>query len=157
MKQLFLTVLFLLTTCLVSGQNEQYSREFYKSGELKQEGYTENEMKTAYWKFYYSNGQMMKEGHYRNDLPVKYWFFYRMDGTKIMEGHFDRGMKSKWWIFYNAEGKVLMKCEYLNNRQHGYCLYFREDEIVRAEQYVEGKKKAEWTDLESFKKDHRAW
>ncbi|WP_040560083.1 hypothetical protein U8527_20470 [Kordia algicida OT-1] len=155
MKNLFLIICFSVTFS-VSGQKE-YEKTYYDNGQMKEEGWVKNDVKTKYWKFYYPNGALKKEGRFKNGKPTKYWYFYRENKTKKSEGHYVNGVKSKWWLFYDEQGKVNHKCQLKNNQKNGYCLRYINEKLVSAEKYKHGKKIGEWTDLASFKRENSVW
>lgn len=153
LKQLF----FLCLCCLsVSGfcQKKQYSKIYYNNGNLKEEGWIEQEQKTGYWKFYYKNGTLKKAGHFKDNLETKYWYFYRRDASKEKEGHYEKGKQNKWWLFYDNMGHINHKCQLKDNQKNGYCLMYKMKKLIRAEKYRQGKKINEWTDFKSFRREN---
>ena len=69
----------------------------------------------------------------------------------------DLGIQSKkndWWIYYTSKGEIAYKCQFENDIKNGYCLYYENDEIVKASKYSEGKKQKEWTDYSLFTKEN---
>lgn len=133
---------------------KSYQKTYFDNGNLKSEGWIQNNEKTKYWKFYYENGTLKKEGRYYKDKETKYWYFYRADGTKVREGHFINGVKSKWWLFYDDMEIVDHKCQLKNNQKNGYCLMYKNKKLISARKYKNGKQLKEWTDLKSFKKEN---
>ncbi len=156
-KMKHLLIIFCLSvTFSVSGQKE-YQKNYYDTGQLKEEGWLKKGIKTKYWKFYHPNGAVQKEGSFKDGKPTKYWYFYRENKTKEKEGHYIAGKKSNWWLFYDENEKVNHKCQLKNNQKNGYCLRYEDEKLIRAEKYEEGKKVGEWTDLKSFKKENSVW
>ena len=133
---------------------KKYHKEYYNNGQIKEEGWLLNTHKTAYWKFYYQNGNIKKEGHFKNNLATKYWYFYRRNSSKEKEGHFKKGTQYNWWLFYDNKGYVNHKCQLQNNQKNGYCLIYRENKLVKASKFKQGKKIKEWTDFSSFKNEN---
>ncbi|WP_235869082.1 toxin-antitoxin system YwqK family antitoxin [Polaribacter aquimarinus] len=133
---------------------KKYYKEFYKNGQIKEEGWLLNENKTEYWKFYYQNGNIKKEGHFKNNLEIKYWYFYRRNSGIEKEGHFKEGRKSNWWLFYDNKGVVNHKCQLKNNKKNGYCLIYNNSKLIKASKFKHGKKIKEWTDFSSFKDEN---
>ena len=88
--------LFILLTLhfLVGFSQKTYQKNYYKNGNLKEEGWIKDGFKQAYWIFYHSNGSIKEKGHYKNGLRNKYWYFYRQDATKEKEGHYANGAKN---------------------------------------------------------------
>ena len=153
MKQLLIIICFCVT-CSVSGQKD-YIKNYYDSGQIKEEGWVNGNVKIKYWKFYYPNGSIQKVGTFMDGKPTKYWYFYRENKTKESEGHYENGKKSNWWLFYDENESVNRKCQLKNNQKNGYCLLYNGKKLIRAEKYKNGEKIGEWTDLKSFKKENK--
>ena len=131
-----------------------YQKEYYDSGQIKEEGWVLDNKKVDYWKFYFENGNLKQEGSYKKGQKVKYWYFYTKNAVITKEGHFNKGIKEDWWLFYDKNGIVNNKCQLKNNQKNGYCLIYKEEKIVKASKFIEGKKIKEWTSLSSFKKEN---
>ena len=108
----------------------------------------------TYTKTYYNNGNLKEEGWTQNNQKTDYWFFYNENGTKKEEGHFDENQKVKWWIFYNTKGEVIKKSAFENNKLNGYTIIYDKSKIIRAEKYSMNKKTDQWESVEAFKKDN---
>ncbi|RKE98418.1 toxin-antitoxin system YwqK family antitoxin [Ichthyenterobacterium magnum] len=146
--------LFILFSCLSAFGQKTYQKTYFDNGNLKSEGWVENNQKTKYWKFYYKNGTLKKEGRFNKGKETKYWYFYRADGTKEKEGHFNNGVKNKWWLFYDDMEMIIHKCQLKNNQKNGYCLMYENKKIISARKYKAGKQIKEWTDFKSFRKEN---
>jgi len=149
---------FIFITMLVLSANsfaqKTYQKEYYDSGQLKEEGWLLDDKKVDYWKFYFDNGNLKQEGSYKKGQKIKYWYFYTENAIIDKEGHFKKGIKEDWWLFYDEEGIVNHKCQLKNNQKNGYCLVYKEEKIIKASKFKEGKKIKEWTSLSSFKKEN---
>ncbi|WP_228454922.1 toxin-antitoxin system YwqK family antitoxin [Polaribacter haliotis] len=133
---------------------KKYYKEYYKNGQLKQEGWLLNDIKVDYWKYYYKNGSLQKEGSFKNNFEIKYWYFYRQNSSIKQEGHFKEGKKNNWWLFYDKEGNVDHKCQLKNNKKNGYCLMYNKKKLIKASKFKNGNKLKEWTDFSSFKDEN---
>lgn len=151
--QTFLCMLFFLITLKIIAQKE-YHKEYYNNGQLKEEGWLNNNLKVDYWKFYYKNGSLQKEGHFENDKQNEYWIFYSENTVKIKEGHFIDGSMTEWWTYYNELGLVDNKCQLIEDKKNGFCLIYKNEQLIKAEKYVQGEKVEEWDTISSFKKDN---
>ena len=107
-----------------------------------------------YVKNYYSNGQMKEEGWMEQNKKINYWFYYYENGNKKQEGHYKQNNKSNWWIFYDKKEKVIKKMEYKNDKPHGFSLIYENGDVVKAEKFLNGKLLKEWTSFSDFKKDN---
>ncbi|MEO1010411.1 MAG: hypothetical protein AAFX53_03845 [Bacteroidota bacterium] len=132
-----------------------YSKDFYKSGVLKSEGWMENGQKQGYWKFYHSNGKISAEGHYKNGQREKYWYFYSDQRVRTKEGHYKSGKKNNWWLFYDKKGRIHHKCQLANGKKNGYCLKYTDAELTSAEKYKNGQKVKEWFSFSSFRRENK--
>lgn len=113
-----------------------------------------NGKKTAYWKFYYKNGKIKKEGHFKENLETDYWYFYTKNSLKEKQGHYKKGIKDSWWLFYDNSGNINHKCQFKNNKKNGYCLIYKDNSLIKASKFKEGKQVQEWTDFASFTKEN---
>lgn len=143
-------ILFLSLLSLTPSGEKYYSKAFYTNGSIAHEGWIHNSKKVDYWIVYYKNGQVKEKGHYNLGVREKYWHFYSSDGAPESEGHFFNGKKNDWWSYCNSKGEIIHKCQLQNNIKDGYCLHFKDNEIVKASKYSEGKKQQEWTDYSLF-------
>lgn len=131
---------------------KEYVKEFYDSGVLKAEGWTQNKIKEGYWIYYYPEGSLKKKGHYHKDKKHGYWYFYSRNGQPVKEGHFENGLMQEWWIFY--EKNAHLKVQYLMGKKNGYGLVYQNNRLKKAIKYEEDKKTGEWTSVMNFKKDN---
>ncbi len=115
---------------------------------------SENSDSKIYVKNYFKNGNLKEEGWMTNDLKNDYWFYYYENGNKKEEGHYKSNRKEKWWIYYDKNGEILHKCEYKNNQLNGFNIKYNDDSIVLIEKYVANKLIKKWTSKESFLKDN---
>lgn len=151
----FCGIIILILCCSVNSfAQKTYQKEYYDSGQMKEEGWLLDGKKVDYWKFYFENGNLKQEGSYKKDKKVKYWYFYTENAIIEKEGHFNKGIKEDWWLFYDENGIVNYKCQLENNQKNGYCLVYKEEEIIKASKFKGGKKIKEWISLSSFKKEN---
>lgn len=125
---------------------------YYPNGQVAEEGHYINGKKTLFWYFYYPNGKLEKEGHYNGGNKVGYWYFYNKNGTVLKEGHYHNGIAENWWIFYENQYKTIY--QYQNNKKHGYALRYKDKKLLKAEKYIENEKVGEWTSIIAFKLDN---
>ena len=149
MKVLLPAILFLMT--IPTGKT--YTKEYFSNGQIKQEGWLNDNAKTDYWFFYYENGKTKEEGFYNVNKRNKYWKFYKVDGTKQMEGRFKSDLAYGWWVFY-INDRVEKKVEYDEGKKNGYALYYTNGDILKVEKYKDDIKTGEWTDYATFKRDN---
>ncbi len=151
-------ITFLLTFFLAFGNPAEkwgdYHKEYYQNGTTKAEGWMKNGQKDGYWRFYHPNGKLSEKGHFTTGKRTSYWYFYSEKGKLEQEGHYENGTKADWWLFYDAQGKINHKCQLSGGKKNGYCLQYRNNDIVKAEKYSNGKKIKAWYSFSSFKKEN---
>ena len=147
-------LLFLSLISLSSHSEKQYSKSYYANGTIAAEGWVQDAQKVDFWIFYYENGHVKEKGHFARGLRDQYWHFYRTTGLLESEGHYLKGKKDSWWSYYNSAGQVIHKCQLKNDIKNGYCLHYKNNEIVKASKYSEGKKQKEWRDYALFTREN---
>lgn len=158
---MFIKVFAILTLLLSFGnltgnmENSMYQKEYFDTGETKSKGWVYNGIKTGYWRFYHRNGKLAAKGHFRKGKRVDYWYFYSKKGNLQKEGHYLNGTKANWWQFYDSYGRLIHKCQLNKGKKDGYCLMYRNNDIVKAEKYKNGKRLKAWTSFSSFKKENK--
>ena len=159
---MILRLLFLFCSTLYlsipSVGQEMYQKQYSQSGNLMQEGWQRNDIKTGYWFTYYSNGTISSQGAYQNGKKNGYWFFYDASGRILKEGHYIDNKAEKWWIIYdlvtNIPEMIVRKVQFKNNKKSGFCFLYKNNLLFKAEKYENDHKIGEWTDVFSFKKDN---
>lgn len=107
-----------------------------------------------YVKNYFANGKMKEEGWMLNGKKTKYWFYYYESGKIKEEGHYSSNKKVKWWVYYDKNEKLIRKTEYKNNVPNGFSIIYKNGDVVKAEKYEVGKKIKEWHSMAEFKEDN---
>ena len=149
-----LIIVSVLLTVATSTDSKKYNKEFYPSGAIKAEGWTQNNVKEGFWKFYYEDKSLAKQGHYKDNRKEKYWYFYSPEGKLEKEGRFKNDQKTGWWQFYTSNGKINHKCQLAYDVKNGYCLKYKNEKLSSAEKYENGKKIKEWFSFAGFKKEN---
>jgi antitoxin component YwqK of YwqJK toxin-antitoxin module len=139
---------------MLVAQEKTYHKIYDDNGVLKEEGWKQFDLKTAYWKFYYAKGGIASKGHFKNNVPDSYWYFYNENGNLEKEGHFKFGLKQKWWIIYDEDGKISRKEQFKNDQIDGYCFQYKKGKILKIEKYLQNIKIKEWTDLKKFEAEN---
>ena len=63
----------IISFSLITFSQKKYVKNYFNNGNLKEEGWSKNNKKTAYWKFYYKNGSLKEEGSFKDDKKIKEW------------------------------------------------------------------------------------
>lgn len=150
---MFFKYSFFLFFLLAINQKE-YVKNYNDNGILKSEGWIQNKKKVDFWLFYYNNSAIKKKGHFNNGKESGYWYFYNQENKKTKEGHYIYGNKEKWWIFFNEVEEVSYKCQFKNNKKNGYCLIYKNNDLVKASKFKDDKLIKEWNDFASFRKEN---
>jgi antitoxin component YwqK of YwqJK toxin-antitoxin module len=130
-----------------------YLKTYYKSGEIKAEGWMEENQKTDYWYNYFRNGKVESKGSFVRDKKSGYWYFYDQQSRLLREGHFRAENKENWWVFYDSP-VILHKMQFENNRKNGFCFIYKNGVIAKADRYKNDTLKGSWRSIAAFKKDN---
>ncbi|MFT5864242.1 MAG: antitoxin component YwqK of YwqJK toxin-antitoxin module [Flavobacteriales bacterium] len=149
-----LSLLFLLIPLRGDDPGKMYNKQFNEQGNMISEGWMMGNMKVKYWKFYHSNGNIASKGHFTANDRSGYWYFYDRDGNVQKEGHYRKGTTENWWIFYDLARQEKRKIQFQNNQKNGFCLIYKDRQLVKVEKYNEDQKQGEWSDLRSFRRDN---
>jgi len=106
MKKSFITIIFLLTGILISGQ-------------------TENNLQDGYQVFKYPNGTISSEGMFRNGKPEGLWKNYYVTGIKKAEGKYANFQLDSIWVFFDQTGDTIEKINYLFGKRNGYSFKYK--------------------------------
>ncbi|MFC6268715.1 toxin-antitoxin system YwqK family antitoxin [Frigoriflavimonas asaccharolytica] len=126
----FLLILLLPIFSLLHNVGEIYSKTYYENGNMKEEGWLIDGMKSNYWFTYYENGSKKSEGHYKNNKKIK------------------------WWVFYDSKENITKKCEFKNDKLNGLTIIYSGGNILKAEKYIDNRKVKTWTTIADFKRDN---
>ena len=74
MKNLILIIVLLINFNAFS--EKKYQRTYYENGNIKSEGWIQNNQKIKFWTFYHENGNPKKQGHFSANKESNYWKFY---------------------------------------------------------------------------------
>jgi hypothetical protein len=129
-----------------------YIKEYYNTGILKAEGWTNNNTKEGYWVYYYPEGSKEKKGHYHKDKKHGYWYFYSEKNELVKEGHFNQGLKQDWWTFY--ENEAHLKVQYTDDKRNGFGLVYQNKRLKKAIKFEKDKQIGEWSSVMSFRRDN---
>lgn len=113
-----------------------------------------NQSPKTYQKTYFDNGNIKSEGWIQNNLKTDYWFYYYENGRKKEEGHYKNDKKTKWWVFYDVNEEVVKKSKFENDKMDGLTIIYYKGNIIRAEKFLKGEKVKQWDSLSEFKKDN---
>ncbi|ADV48275.1 hypothetical protein [Cellulophaga sp. E16_2] len=153
LKAFFYVCAFVLMKTSVFAKT--YSKNYYKTGKIKSEGWVDNGNKNGYWKFYYKNGNLSEQGHYKQNSKTDYWVYFTEKGTLKQEGSYSYGQKYNWWLFYNSKGQINHKCQLSKGVKDGYCLKYIDEKLSSAEKYKNGEKIKEWFSFSSFRSENK--
>ena len=122
----------LILICLITfvESKAQDSLEFktfrYEDGTVSSEGNFMDGQPEGYWKTYYANGVLKSEGNRKNHLLDGIWSFYGADGIIQEKISYESGKKNGILESF-SEGKLVSRCDFVNDRREGRCLYFSKE------------------------------
>lgn len=153
--KIFILATFILSIGNISEVKNEYHKEFYETGNAKAQGWVKDGIKTGYWRFYHTNGKLSEKGHFANNERSAFWYFYSKKGKLLEEGYYKNGTKADWWLFYDAFGNVNHKCQLSHGKKNGYCCMYKNNDIVKAKKYQDGKRVKTWSSFRSFRKENK--
>ncbi|NTW31826.1 MAG: toxin-antitoxin system YwqK family antitoxin [Bacteroidetes bacterium] len=120
-------------------------KDYYESGELKDEGTFDNGAKIGLWKFYFKNKKLEQTGNYlKNEKPDGEWKWYYDNGTIMRTENYSGGLLNGTTTEYSDSGTVIVKGEYVDGLEEGFWFYKFGD--IRMEgSYKEGRREGIWT------------
>jgi antitoxin component YwqK of YwqJK toxin-antitoxin module len=97
------------------------------------------------WRDYYRDGNIRDEGRYVNNLREGKWIFYFQEGSVEQVGFYKNGLENGEWIRYYKDGNVYIQENYFNGKEDGiYSEYDEAGNIITQGGYIEGEKESEW-------------
>jgi antitoxin component YwqK of YwqJK toxin-antitoxin module len=147
--KLYITLICLLIN--LSGGRLDYVKSFYDNGNLKAEGWMDEDSKENYWYHYYPNGNLKSKGSFKYNKKSGYWFYYDELGSPHKEGHYKKGLATSWWRYYDGDTTEIVKLE--RGKREGLSLFKVDGKPVKAEYFKNDKRTHEWYSLAEFRKD----
>jgi len=126
-----------------NGEKSGNWKDFYSSGELKDEGKYESNNRTGNWKFYRKDGKVEQTGVFRNDKYHGLWSWYYKDGSIHREEEYFIGAEEGLSIEYSELGDVIAKGDYINGEKEGKWYYNAGDQIEEGS-YITGLREGLW-------------
>lgn len=102
---------------------EGYWKEYYETGELKDEGAYEKGLKTGEWKYYFRDGKTFEIGKYAKGKQTGKWLWYYDDGKLRRESNFIRGQEDGDFVEYNDSNQLITKGQYSDGMKEGDWVY----------------------------------
>ena len=132
--------------CQISYKNGKQDGEFIvydKNGKIittkfLKEGKLEGEVMEDRW-----NGSIQRSNYVNNELNGKYTKTYA-DRSMQTEGFYTNGLKDKTWIEFDKNGKKSLETEYTNDKLNGIRKVFEDGELMKSENYKDGKRNGEF-------------
>ena len=130
-------------------------KTYYKNGFIKENGTYLNNQKNGFWQTYNQKQILIHCGLFVKGQKTGYWHYYNQDGILIKEGSFVENKKNNWWSFFDKKGVLTHKCQLKLDLADGYCIYYKDDKIVKGKYFKKGILTHEWNDWKSFRKDYK--
>ncbi len=152
MKAVYILMVGLLLSAFQMHPGDWYIKNYYTSGQMKEEGWLLKNKKTAYWYYYYDNGKIESQGSYVDDLKNGFWKSYYPDGKSRWECEFEKGKKTGWYTEYYSSGDVRVISQYSNGLLDGWYKEYEQDgTIKKMGKYHNGRKDYYWKKYEAGK------
>ena len=154
-----ITIVLLSAFFLCFGNPSEKKNEYHKdddaTAEERLQAWPKNEFEAGYWRFYQFNEQFSKKGPFANGKRSTYGNFFSTDGKLMEEGHYVNDIKANWWLFYNVLGSVNHEFQWTNGKKSGYCVWRRNNTILKAQKYQDTQGIKAWSSFSGFKKEHK--
>lgn len=97
------------------------------------------------WTDFYPTGEVRDKGVYQDNLRSGNWIFYYQSGSIEQKGRFERGRYQGAWTWYYPNGNVWREERYFNGREDGmFVEYDPSGQILTKGDYIGGEKEGEW-------------
>lgn len=111
---------------------------FYQNGNIKSEGFYQNNNPTGYWNYYYEGGKLKMRGQLKGNSNYGLWKYYYENGQLSMEGNIYNGKREGEWRFYFESGPKKSRGNFKKGEKTGIWNHFYEDGFLKAQAYYEG-------------------
>ena len=81
--------------------------ETYENGQIKIEGWNQDQKRVGLWISYYENGVRWSEDEFRDGMKDGRTVSYYPNGIMRYRGHYIEDNKAGIWQFYDESGKLL--------------------------------------------------
>jgi len=148
MKSIFKYFLsFYIAILFIGCESTEVRKEFYKSGELRDEYHLKNGELNGAYKTYYKNGVLKAQLNFKNDKPNGLKKFYSKGGFLKSEEQYIDGELNGVVKEYNKNGNVIAKSEFVNGKQDGKTIeYFENGNIKVKSNFTDGIMNGEMTE-----------
>jgi len=124
---IFLSTLFLLTSCNSSGLKKEIV-ETYKNGNPKKEQFfslsKKHKKEVIKEVGYYPNGQKKYVGFFKDGKKDGKWIFWFENGNKWSEGYLNKGIRTGDAKVYHENGKLFFTGKYVNGKKDGKWTFY---------------------------------
>jgi len=121
--------------------------DIYDSGRIVASGPIDSgDVQEGDWKEYYETGQLKDEGMYHKGLKVGEWKYYFLDGKKFEVGKYKDGKQTGHWLWYFEDGTVRRESSYIKGQEDGDFIEYNDSgKVITKGQYDDGLKEGDWT------------
>jgi len=110
---------------------------YYQNGNIKSEGFYQNNDPIGYWNYYYEGGKLKMRGQLKGNSNFGMWKYYYENGQLSMEGNIYNGKREEEWRFYFESGAKKSRGDFKNGEKTGIWNHFYEDGILKAQAFYE--------------------
>jgi len=138
---------FYIAIIFIGCDSTEVRKEFYNSGELRDEYYVEKGQLNGPYKTYYKNGVLKAQLNFKNDKPNGLKKLYTKEGLLKSEEQFIDGELNGVVKEYNKNGDVIAKSEFIKGKQDGKTIeYFEDGNIKVISNFTDGIMNGEMTE-----------
>jgi antitoxin component YwqK of YwqJK toxin-antitoxin module len=121
--------------------------DIYDSGRIVASGPIDSgDKQEGDWKEYFESGQLKDEGEYQKGLKVGEWKYYFMDGKKFEVGKYDKnGKQTGQWLWYYDDGKIRRESTFSKGQEDGNFIEYNDSgTVITKGQFEDGLKEGDW-------------
>ncbi|NVO01485.1 MAG: toxin-antitoxin system YwqK family antitoxin [Bacteroidetes bacterium] len=120
-------------------------KEFYETGEIKNEGEYKDGKKIGPWKYYHRNGKTEQIGQYnKKGLPTGLWKWFYESGNILREENMENGLEEGMMTEYaDTTGAIITKGDFIEGYEEGFWFYELGD-YKEEGNFKNGKKDSIW-------------
>jgi antitoxin component YwqK of YwqJK toxin-antitoxin module len=117
--------------------------DFYPTGEVRAEGFYQNNQQSGQWTYYYKSGSIEQKGRFERGRYNGAWTWYYTNGNVWREERYFNGREDGMFIEYDPSGRILTKGDYIGGEKEGEWIYQVGDHQEKGN-YVIGLREGVW-------------
>ena len=143
-KLIFILIsLFLIFNCGKKVEKDisknNFTKEYYKGGQIKGEGNYIDDLKAGKWIYYYKTGEIRTIVNFENGKGVGKMIAYYENGNIRIEGQFLDGEEDGKFIWFHNNNQIRKEGYFTKGNKDGkWITYSKDGRILNEENYIDG-------------------